>query len=108
MTHHFCSPGITIFPLKISKFCYIKKYGYRMNFNAYILLLLTFLEPLKFALIKMLAILMMSAKLATLGLLKKRYLKMKFMTSWFLSLLSSTKYYHVTQTILQMLPCDKN
>ena len=47
---------------------YIKKYRYR--FNTQLLILLTFFESLKVVLRKIVAILIMSAKLATLGFLK--------------------------------------
>ena len=50
--------------------CYIKKYRYRLHFNAYFSILLTLFASLKVVLINMIAILMMSAKLATLDLLK--------------------------------------
>ena len=41
----------------------------------------------------MVTLLMMSAKMATLGLLKKRYVEIKVMTSYFLSMTSPTKFY---------------
>ena len=59
----------------ISNFCYIKKYRYRLHFNINLLFLLTFLEPLKVALINLLTSLMMTAKLVTLALFKKSILK---------------------------------
>ena len=64
---------------EISKFCYIKKYRYRLYFDtswnyssmdALFLILLTFFESWKKFLINMVTILMMSAKMATPGLLK--------------------------------------
>ena len=58
------------FLTEISKFFYIKKYRYRFLLDAYFLILLTFLESLRIVLIDMVKILMMSAKLATPGLLK--------------------------------------
>ena len=60
--HHFLP--------EISKFCYIKKYRYRLYFDTLFLILLTFFESWKIFLINMVTILMMSAKMATLGLLK--------------------------------------
>ena len=48
----------------------------------------------------MVTILMMSAKMATLGFLKESYFEIKVMTSQFLSMTSATKFYHVTQNIL--------
>ena len=63
---------ISIFSTEICIFCYIKKYKYRLHFNVYFLILLTFLESLKVVLINLVAILMMSAKLVTLDLLKKQ------------------------------------
>ena len=67
MTHPMCTANISP---EISNFCYIKKYIYRLHFNTWLPVLLTFFEFFKVALINMVAILMMSAKLATLGLLK--------------------------------------
>ena len=58
------------FLLEISKFCYIKKYRYRLYFDTLFLILLTFSESWKTFLINMVKILMMSAKVATLGFLK--------------------------------------
>ena len=54
------------------------------------------------------AIVMMSAKLATLGLLKKRYFENKIMMSQFLPMTLSTKFYHMTQIILYEWSCDQN
>ena len=58
------------FSPEISKFCYIKKYRYRLHFGTQFLILLTFLKSLKIFLIKLVIILMMSAKMATPGLPK--------------------------------------
>ena len=66
----FSSADISIFSTKISKFCYIKKNRYRFYFDRWFLILLTFFESLKIFLINMVTILVMSAKIATLGLLK--------------------------------------
>ena len=55
---------------EISKFCYIKRYMYRLHFDTKFLIILAFLEPLRIVLIKKVANLMMSAKMATPGLLK--------------------------------------
>ena len=66
------SADISIFSMEISKDCYIKKYRYRLHFDTEFLTLLTFLESSKVALINMVTILMMSAKRATLGLLKMK------------------------------------
>ena len=57
---------------EVSNFCDVKKYWYRLHFNTWFLILLTFFESLKFVLVNMVAIFMMLAKLATLGLLKVR------------------------------------
>ena len=64
------SAGISIFSQEIDKFCYIKKYRYRLDFKAKFLTLLTFFESLIFVLINMVTILIISAKMATPGLLK--------------------------------------
>ena len=60
----------SIFSWKISKFCYIKKYRYRLHFDTWFLILLIFIESLKIVLINIVTILMMSAKMATPGLRK--------------------------------------
>ena len=64
----FC--WLSIFSPKISKFCYIKKYTNRLEFDRWFLISLTFLESLVIVLINMVPILMMSAKITTPGLLK--------------------------------------
>ena len=61
---------ISNFSPEIRKFCYIKKYMNRLHFDTKFSILLTFLESLKIVLIKIVTILMMSAKMATLCLLK--------------------------------------
>ena len=70
VTHPLASADISIFSPEISKFCYIKKYRYRLHFDTQFLILLSFLESLKIVLINMVRILMMSGKMATLGLPK--------------------------------------
>ena len=70
MTHPLSSADISIFLPEISQFCYIKKYRYRFHLDTYFLTLLTFLESLRIVLINMANIFMMSAKMATPGLLK--------------------------------------
>ena len=70
MMHLLNSADISIFSPEISKFCYIKKYRYRLHFVTQFLNLLTFLESLKIVLINMVTTLMISAKMATPGLLK--------------------------------------
>ena len=71
MAQPLSSADFSIFSLEISNFYFIKKCSYRLHFNTKFLILLTFFESLKVVLINILAILMMmSAKLATLGLLK--------------------------------------
>ena len=72
VTHPFSSADISIFSLNISKFCYIKNYRYKLHFNAYFVIALVFFESLKVFLINMVAVLMMSAKLVTQGLLKTK------------------------------------
>ena len=73
MNHVTCalsSADISIFSPEISRFCYIKKYRYRLHFSTKFPILLAFLEFLKVCLINRVIILMMSAKVATPGLLK--------------------------------------
>ena len=74
MTHPLSSADIRIFSPEISKFCYIKKYRYRLYFDALFVFVLTFLESLLIVTINMVKILMMSAKMATPGLLKIKVL----------------------------------
>ena len=71
------SVDISSFSSKISNFCYIKKCRYRLHFNKKFLILLTFSKFSKVALTNMVAILMISAKLATLGLLKLKVFRNK-------------------------------
>ena len=69
VTHPLSFADTSIFLLEISKFCYIKKYRYRFHLDTQFLILLTFLDSLRISLINMVTILMMSAKMATSGLL---------------------------------------
>ena len=72
MTHPLSSTDISIFSPEIRKFCYIKKYRYRLDFHIYFLILLTFLESLVIFVMNIVTILLMSAKMATPDLLKIR------------------------------------
>ena len=67
VTHPLSSADISNFSPEISKFCYINKYMYRLNFDKKFPIL--FSKSLKIV-IKKVTILMMSAKMATPGLLK--------------------------------------
>ena len=70
---HFLTPAnISIFSTEISNFSFIKKYSYRLCFHIYFLILLTLFESLKVALITIVAILMMSTKLAALSTIYMR------------------------------------
>ena len=60
---HFCQS-------EISNFCYVKKYRYRLHFNPYFLIHLTFYGSVKVVLINLVAIVMMPTKLVTLDPLK--------------------------------------
>ena len=70
VTPPLSSTDISNFSPEISKFCYIKKYMYRLDFDTKLLILLTFLESIKIVLKKKVAILVTSAKMTTPGLLK--------------------------------------
>ena len=70
VTHLLSSVDISIFSAEISKFCYIKKYRYRLYFDKWFLFILTFLESLQIVIINMVKVLMMSEKMATPALLK--------------------------------------
>ena len=64
------SAEISIFSPEISNFFYIKKYRYRLHFNTEFLIFSTVFESLTVVLIKVVAILMMPTKLATVALLE--------------------------------------
>ena len=51
---------------------------------------------------------MILAKLTMTGLLKKMYFEKKIMTPQFLFMTSPTKFYHVTQIIMQMWSYDQS
>ena len=70
VTHLVTSADISIFSKEFSKFCYIKKYRYRLHFSTEFLIILDFFASLKICLINLVIISMMSAKMATPGLLK--------------------------------------
>ena len=72
VTHLLSSTSISIFSLEISNFHYIRKYRYTSNFNTWFLIIFTFFESLKVFIINMFAVLMTSAKIATLGFLKEK------------------------------------
>ena len=72
VTHLLSHADISLFSPEISKFCYIKKYTYRLDFDTYVIILLAFLESLVIVLINMVTTLMMSAKITTPGLLEIR------------------------------------
>ena len=69
VTHPLSSADISIFSPEISKFCYIKKYRYRLHFGTQFRIFLAFIESSRVFLIKLVIILMMSAKMATPDLL---------------------------------------
>ena len=69
VTHLLSSAEFSIFFILKTNF-YIKKYRYRLHFNTQFLISLSVPESLKVALIYMVAVLIILAKLATLGLLK--------------------------------------
>ena len=70
VTQSLSSADISNFLPETNKFCHFNKYMYRLHFQTKFLILLTFLECIKIFLIKKVSILMMSAKMATPGLLK--------------------------------------
>ena len=70
VTHPMSRADISNFSPEIIKFCYIKKYMYRLHFDTKFLIVLAFFESLRIVSIKKVTSLMMSAKMATPGLLK--------------------------------------
>ena len=79
MTHPLSSADISIFSQE--KIYRLDIDRYRLDIDTQFLTLLTYFESLKIALINMVAIGMMSAKMATLGLLKIKYFEIKVVTS---------------------------
>ena len=71
MTHPLNSADIRVASPEISNSCYVKKYGYVLHFDAHSLIYLTFFDSLRVVLNNIVAISMMSAKLA-LYLLKTK------------------------------------
>ena len=100
VTHPLSSVDISIFLTELGKFCYMKKYRCRFHLNTYFLTLLTFLESLRIVLKNVVKILMMSAKMATLGLLRIKIFLKKLMASSFLPMTSPTQFYPVIQIIM--------
>ena len=71
LTHPLSSADTSIPLPEISKFCYIKKYRYRLHFDVYIIPnSFNFFWIFKDSFKKIVKILMVSAKIATLGFLK--------------------------------------
>ena len=67
-----------------------------------------FNKSLRIALINIVTILMMSAKMATLGLLKIKVFLNKDYDVIFLSMTSATKFYHMNQIVFKILLCDQS
>ena len=84
LTRLLISANISFFSPEISKFCYIKKYRYRLYVDA-----------------------VDSAKMAAPGLLKIKVFWNVIM-SYILSMTSPTKFCHFTQIILWMWSCDQS
>ena len=92
---------------KISNFSYIAKYDKKCIFIC--LIFFTFIEVLKIVSIIMIAILMVSAKLTTSGLLKIILFWKKDMASQFLPMTSSTRFYNLTQIIFAVgIVCEQS
>ena len=108
VTDPVSSAYVSIFLPEISKFCCIKKFRYRLYYDTLFLIILTFFESWKIFLISVATILMRSAKMATLGLLKIKIFWNKGYDVIILSMTSSTKIYHVTHIILLMWLCDQS
>ena len=71
VTQPSCFADISIFSLKISRFCYIKKYR-QIAISFIISNSFNFFEALKIIIKNMVTILRISAKMVTQGLLKTR------------------------------------
>ena len=96
--------------METSNFCYIKIYKCSLHFDAKFLIVLFLFYFLKvfFINIKHSCNLMMSARLAIIGLLNVKCFEIKVMTSWILYILSPTKLYQVSQIILYMWSSDQS
>ena len=70
MAYPLSSTDISFFSPEISKFCLIKKYMHRFHVDTKLTILLTFLESIKIVLIKKIAILVTSVKMAPPDFLK--------------------------------------
>ena len=99
VTQPLSSADISIFLLEISKVYYIKKYRYIFHLDTYFLTLLIFFECLRIVLINMVKILMISAKMATPGLLKIEIFWNKVYDVIF-PMTSPTQFYNVIQIIM--------
>ena len=97
VTHPLSSTDISNFSTQISKFCYIKKYMYRLHFDKKFLILLTFLESLKIVSITAVTISMMSATMATPDLLKIKVFWNKYYDVIINVPDVSNKIYHVVE-----------
>ena len=67
-----------------------------------------FFWTLQIVLINIVTTLIMSEKLATLGLFKINFSRIKIMTLLFLLVTSPTNFYHVVYIILYMWSCDQS
>ena len=107
MTHPLSFADISFFSTEISKVCYIEKYRYRFYFDTLFLFLLTFFEYLKICLINMVTVLMVLAKIATLGLFKIKIFWNKVYEVIISVHSVINKKYQVTQIIPQMWSCNQ-
>ena len=108
VTHPISPAGISNISPEIRKFCYIKKYMYRLDFDIKLLILWTFVEFLKIVLIKKVTILMMPSKMATPVLLKITLFWNKGSDVIIYVHGITNKFYHVIQVILLMLSYDQS
>ena len=99
MTHPLSSVDINIFSLEISNFCYIEKYRQKLHFDAFVIItLLTFVVFLQVFLMNTIAILTISANLATPDLLSTKIFKGY---NVIISVHNDIdKFFHVTQIML--------
>ena len=99
MTHSLSSAGISILSQKIATFIY-QEMEIKIAFEYIIFNYFNFFESSKVVLINLVAILMISARLAAIGVLKIKVFPHKGYDVIILSMMSSTKCFHVTQIIL--------
>ena len=105
MYNHLKHPtAISFFHRKLTLFVILEN----TNKTCILLLFYNSFDFLNVVLINMITILIISANLLLLAPLKQSYFEIMVMTSQFLSMTSSTKFYHINQIISQIWSCNQS